>query len=465
MSPARKRTKFIFITYLCDAVALVLSLVAAYALRFHANLINVRGDKPDVIAYAQSMLVVIPVYLAFFRSYGLYQTARYIRRIEEMFLVAKAATFAVIALMAVTFFYRAFSYSRLVLVFLWFCSILFLTLERYYLIQWEYHRKRQKKEIARVLVVGANRNTRSIVQWAQYNPHYGRQIIGVLSKDPDLIGKHFEGAEIIGPAEECEKWIDSLKPDEVIICETSFDRDRLADLVSLCEDRFIEVRIGADFYGLLSQNVAVEYISTVPLLGFRPLPLDDPWNRFLKRTCDLVVASAMIVATLPVWGVVIILIKMDRGPILYKQERMGRDQKIFKVYKFRTMRVDAERETGPVWAKQEDARRTPAGNFLRRWNIDELPQLLNVLKGDMTLVGPRPERPHFIGKFRESIPRYMARHKVKCGLTGWAQVNGYRGNTSIQERIKYDLYYMENWSLLFDLEIMVMTLFAFKNAY
>ncbi len=240
----------------------------------------------------------------------------------------------------------------------------------------------------------------------------------------------------------------------------------MTQLVLLCEDKMVDFKIGADFYGLMSRNVDVEYLSTVPLLGFRALPLDDPWNRFVKRAFDITVSFILIALSSPFWIILAILIKMDdKGPVLYKQERMGRDMKVFDVLKFRTMRVNAEKESGPVWAQADDKRRTRTGQFLRRWNLDELPQLLNVLRGDMSLVGPRPERPHFIEKFRDDIPRYMARHRIKSGLTGWAAVNGYRGNTSIVERTKYDLYYMENWSLIFDLEILFMTLFAFKNAY
>ncbi|MCM8776318.1 MAG: sugar transferase [Candidatus Omnitrophica bacterium] len=170
--------------------------------------------------------------------------------------------------------------------------------------------------------------------------------------------------------------------------------------------------------------------------------------------------------TFPIWILVMILIKLDDGgSIFYRQERIGQDQKRFHLIKFRTMRMGAESKTGPVFARPDDSRRTRIGNFLRRWNLDELPQLINVLVGHMSMVGPRPERPHFVNKFRQTIPRYMTRHKIKSGLTGWAQVNGYRGNTSIQERTKYDLYYMENWSLLFDIEILIMTFYAFKNAY
>ncbi|OQA56235.1 MAG: UDP-glucose:undecaprenyl-phosphate glucose-1-phosphate transferase [Candidatus Omnitrophica bacterium ADurb.Bin277] len=248
--------------------------------------------------------------------------------------------------------------------------------------------------------------------------------------------------------------------------DTNFSKETITEMVVACEDQMIEFKMGADTHGLIAQNVGVEYISDIPLLGFRPLPLDDPWNRFVKRTFDLTIAFSFGILFLPFGMILALMIKlMDRGPVFYHQERVGRDGRAFKVIKFRTMKADAEKETGPVWAKKDDDRRTWMGEFLRRTNLDEVPQLWNVIRGDMSLVGPRPERPHFVSQFRESVPRYMARHKVKSGLTGWAQVHGLRGNTSIHERVKYDLYYMENWSLLLDIEIIVMTLFAFKNAY
>ncbi len=248
--------------------------------------------------------------------------------------------------------------------------------------------------------------------------------------------------------------------------DPNFSRSQIADLVAVCEEQLAEFKVAADFYGLMTRSVDVEYVSRVPLLGFRPLPLDYFWNRMAKRVFDIVLTLVLIVLSAPFWVLAMILVKLDDGgPIFYAQERVGRDQTVFKVLKFRTMKVNAEKDTGPVWAKQNDSRRTRTGDIFRRWNIDELPQFINVLRGDMTLVGPRPERPHFVNQFRETIPRYMARHKIKSGITGWAQVNGYRGNTSIHERIKYDLYYMENWSLAFDLKILFMTLFAYKNAY
>lgn len=465
MSPAKKQIHFVFLTAVFDLLAISGSFLLAYQFRFFSGIVEIR-DRPGFLEYARALLVIIPVYLWFFRAYGLYKASRHIRRIEEIFQVMKAITFSVVILMAATFFYRNLSYSRVYLVALWLFSIFSVSLSRYLLIQWEYARKKKEKNIARILLVGANRNARDIIQWAKNNPHYGKEVIGVLSRESDLVGKHVEGVPVLGVSDQCENFINHLKPQEVVLLDPTFPRERTTDLVAVCEDMMIDFKIGADFYGLMTRNVDVEYISTVPLLGFRELPLDDFWNRSSKRVFDMVVSTLLLTVSSPLWLLAVLLIKCDdRGQILYRQERMGRDGRVFQLLKFRTMRVDAESKTGPVWTKPNDDRRTRIGNFLRRWNLDELPQLINVLRGDMSLVGPRPERPHFVKQFREAIPRYMARHKIKSGLTGWAQVNGYRGDTSIHERLKYDLYYMENWSLTFDVEILVMTFNAFKNAY
>lgn len=465
MSTAKKQIHFVFLTVLFDVLAISGSFLLAYHFRFFSGIVPIK-DQPEVLEYARALFVIIPVYLWLFREYGLYKTARHVRRVEEIFLVVKAVTFSIVILMAVTFFYRNLSYSRVYLVALWFFSTISISISRYLLIQWEYARKEKKKDISKVLLVGANRNARSIIQWAKHNPHYGKEVVGVLARESALVGKHVEGVPVLGVSDQCENFIEHLKPQEVILLDPTFPRERTTDLVVVCEERLIEFKLGADFYGLMSRNVDVEYVSSVPLLGFRDLPLDDFWNRLIKRIFDVWVSGTLLLFTSPLLALIIILIKADDGgPIFYLQERVGRDEKVFNLLKFRTMAEDAEKETGPVWAKPNDQRRTRFGNFLRRWNLDELPQLLNVLKGDMSLVGPRPERPHFVSQFREVIPRYMSRHKIKSGVTGWAQVNGFRGNTSIQERIKYDLYYMENWSLLFDIEILFMTLAAFKNAY
>ena len=315
-------------------------------------------------------------------------------------------------------------------------------------------------------VIDKERRGDFLGETVQIIPHYGQKPVGILATNVEDIGKHVDNVPIVGLTEHWETFIKKLQPDQVVLLDESFSREKITDLVAACEDAFIDFKMGADIYGLIASNVGVEYVSHIPLLGFRSLPLDDPWNQFMKRVFDIFVAGIMTLVFLPLGLVVAVLIKLEgKGPVFYFQERVGRDGKVFRLIKFRTMKIDAEKETGPVWAKPQDDRKTQIGETLRRWNLDELPQLLNVLSGKMSLVGPRPERPHFVDKFRENVPRYMARHKVKSGLTGWAQVHGLRGDTSIEERIKYDLYYMENWSLLLDIEILVMTLFAFKNAY
>jgi exopolysaccharide biosynthesis polyprenyl glycosylphosphotransferase len=452
-------------TLLVDVLMIIVSFVVAYFFRFLGVLPTDLGI-PALSDYWHALLGIIPIYLWLFREAGLYQPSRHIRRIEEIFLVIKVVTYAVILLMALTFFYRQFSYSRLYLVFMWLFSCIFVSGGRYAIIQWGYWRRLQKKDMIEVLIIGLNRNARALIEWAAQNPHYGQRPVGVLAANVEDIGQHVEGVPVLGLTEHWETFIEKLQPNQVVLLDDSFSREKVTDLVATCEDAFIDFKMGADIHGLIASNVGVEYVSHIPLLGFRSLPLDDPWNRFLKRLFDFGAAAVMALVFLPVGLAVAILIKLEgKGPVLYFQDRVGRDGNVFRLLKFRTMKLDAEKETGPVWAKPEDDRRTRTGEFLRRWNLDELPQLLNVLAGQMSLVGPRPERPHFVEKFRDNVPRYMARHKVKSGITGWAQVHGLRGDTSIEERIKYDLYYMENWSLLLDVEILVMTLFAFKNAY
>jgi exopolysaccharide biosynthesis polyprenyl glycosylphosphotransferase len=449
-----------------DLLALLFSFFLAYWVRLSGALMTPEKGTPPFEAYLQTLIVVVPVYLGVFRSYGLYYLGRHLRRVEEIFTVLKGVSVGTLLLMALTFFYRGFSYSRVFLVFLWIFAAIFVSGARYLGIQWMYRLRRKAKGLHRLLIVGSNRNARSLIEWAKENPHLGHHVEGVLSQEKDSVGKHLEGVPILGTLDECEAVIERMKPDEVVVADSTLPKEKLADLLLRCEDGLVSFKVAADLYGIVTSNLDVEYVASVPLLGLRPLPLDDLWNRAVKRSFDLAVSSLLLFVTAPVWILAAVAVKVtDGGSVLYMQERVGQDGRQFKLYKFRTMRPDAEATSGPVWAKKEDDRRTGVGGFLRRFNLDELPQLWNVVRGEMSLVGPRPERPHFVNQFRDQVPRYMARHKIKSGITGWAQVNGLRGNTSLEERIKYDLYYAENWSLLLDLEILFMTLFAFKNAY
>jgi exopolysaccharide biosynthesis polyprenyl glycosylphosphotransferase len=240
----------------------------------------------------------------------------------------------------------------------------------------------------------------------------------------------------------------------------------MMDILLLCERHLIAFNMVPDLFHVLTTSMDVQSLDDIPLLGLGRWPLDHFWNRALKRACDVAGAAVGLVVAAPVMLAAAAAIKRDSpGPIFYHQERCGEKGRTFRLHKLRTMAADAESRTGPVFAAEDDPRRTRVGGFLRRYNLDELPQLWNVLRGEMSLVGPRPERPHFVEQFKEEISRYMWRHVSKPGLTGWAQVNGLRGNTSIEERVKYDLYYLEHWSLAFDLKILLRTAFARENAY
>ena len=227
--------------------------------------------------------------------------------------------------------------------------------------------------------------------------------------------------------------------------------------------------IASDVLGIITKSIDYDELFGIPVFEVRELPLNFTFNRMIKRTFDIIVSLTAVLVLSPILVITVILVKLtSKGPVFYGQERVSRDNKKFIMLKFRTMKADAESQSGPVWASENDPRRTPIGAFLRKASIDELPQFLNVLKGDISIVGPRPERPHFVEKFKDEIPRYMERHKVKGGITGWAQANGLRGDTSIEERIKYDLYYIENWTLWFDIKIIIKTaleIFHHKTAY
>ncbi len=465
MLSIKKHPRYAIAVILTDIVAVATSYPLAYYTRFSNFFSSVYISPPSIEAYSRAIVVVVIIYLVIFRAYHLYRPERHIRRIYELLNVIKAVTVATIFLMALTFVYREFSYSRFVLLFALIYSAVLCCVGRYILIQVEYFIRREK-ERERVAIIGTNRNSRSLIQWAKENPHYGQNIVGVITNRNLPEGKHVEGVSILGELKNLDDLISKHQLDEIILSDPDITREEATDLMIKCENKMIGFKLVADFYGLITHHVDVEYVSNIPLLGLKSLPLDDLWNQIMKRLFDLFISSSLLLLLSPAFLLIAAIIKFsNKGPIFYKQERVGQDEKKFHIYKFRTMLVDAEKETGPVWAKTDDQRVTPVGRILRNSNLDELPQLWNVFVGEMSLVGPRPERPHFVNQFRDQIPRYMSRHKIKSGLTGWAQIHGLRGNTSLEERIKYDLYYLENWTPMLDIEIILATFLAFKNAY
>ncbi|HXG16860.1 MAG TPA: undecaprenyl-phosphate glucose phosphotransferase [Calidithermus sp.] len=440
--------------------------LAAYALRFYVvGPPLVTPDVPPLRDYLLQLVPILAVWGAAFHWLDLYRPRRLGSRWKEWADVAKASTLGVLVLIAVmTFFYRGYEYSRVVIVYFWALSIVVLSLWRATFREGLRFARRRGLNRRRALVVGGGEPAAEIVAALRRRPDAGVQVVGLVGERPG------EPPPVpwLGKLEELRAVLDREPVDLIFVALPYADYARLPAVLAEIGDDPVTINLVPDVYGLATLRGGVEEFEGVPLVHLRESPLYG-WNRVLKRATDLVLGGVGLVLAAPIMLAIAAAIRATSpGPVLIRQERMGLDGRAFQMLKFRTMRADAEAETGPVWATPDDPRRTRLGAWLRRLSLDELPQLVNVLRGEMSLVGPRPERPVFVEEFRRRFPGYMLRHKVKAGMTGWAQVNGWRGNTSLEKRLEYDLYYIERWSLAFDLKILLLTLwrgFAGKNAY
>jgi len=305
-----------------------------------------------------------------------------------------------------------------------------------------------------------------MASYLREKPELGLKVVGFLAGEKEEEGSIIERAPVLGIYESLPEIARSHGIKHVVFALPLDDQSYLKQLIGQIREDLVDIHIVPDFLRFYILNASIEELDGIPVINVSSSPLYG-WGRIGKRALDISGSIVAIFLFSPVILALAVAVKMtSKGPVFYRQERMGYDGKRFTILKFRSMVVDAERETGAIWAQKDDPRTTRIGSFMRRWNLDELPQFFNVLRGEMSLVGPRPERPVFIDKFKNDIPRYMLRHKVKTGITGWAQVNGYRGRTSLKKRLEYDLFYIENWSLWFDVKILFLTLVkGFKNAY
>ncbi len=453
-----------------DGAMVTLAFLAAYLVRFYSGTIPLHHAIPPLIWYTQPLGVIVAVYLLFFRSAGLYATRRPQRLSAEIGPILHGTVVASVLLMALTFLYRDASYSRATVLLasgftLGFVMAGRVTVRRAIAL-WLPHWQRKP----RLLVLGTGPTAAHLIQ--RVRGQGSHELVGVValtvapSPSAAAAQEQFHGLPILGHGAQMKPLLEQRVTDEVVLADHDLPHEKAMELLVQCEQEMIHFRMVPDLLGLLTTHVGIPNLDGLPLLGPRDTPLNDPWNRCVKRTMDIACALLGLLITAPLWLLIAAVIKHDSpGPVFYRQERIGQDGQVFQIMKFRTMRVGAEAETGPVWATLNDDRRTRVGRCLRRWNLDELPQLLNILKGEMSLVGPRPERPHFVRQFKQDIPRYMTRHRIRSGLTGWAQVHGLRGDTSIEERTQYDLYYLENWSLWLDAKVLWRSLTAVKNAY
>ncbi|MFH1867660.1 MAG: undecaprenyl-phosphate glucose phosphotransferase, partial [Candidatus Omnitrophota bacterium] len=390
----------------------------------------------------------------------LYTEKRRLSVLDEFFMIVKSASMGMITLMAATFIYREFTYSRVMLSICWLSLVFFISLGRFIINRARLALRATKRDYSNLLLLGVGPAALRIISHIKNDPHWNYKIVGVVSMPGDDKQDKLSGIPILGELSELSDILSRKSIDEVILTVPSLPRDVTMSIIFECEKRLVKFRLIADLLGMITSQVDMENIDGVPLLGLKESPLAFTYSRILKRGVDLFGSSFGLLVLSPLFLIIAIAIKLtSQGPVFYVQKRIGEDGKRFTIFKFRTMKEKAEKGVGMVWAKKDDPRRIKIGGLLRKHNLDELPQLINVFKGEMSLVGPRPERPKFVGKFKENIPRYMSRHKIRSGMTGWAQVNGLRGDTSIEERTKYDIYYVENWSVMFDIKIILISIF------
>ena len=438
-----------------DLVLIASAWLGAYALRFNSGL-PVPLGVPPAIDYVYALAVILPLFIALFRSHGLYEARRMDSPLGEVSAVVRAMAVGVLLLSAISFFARSYFYSRLVIAFFAVLAPIGVIGLRS-TIRFVLRRARRRGFNLRfILVVGSGPLAASVVDRIHGRPDAGLRLIGIVADG--ALGDSVEGASVIGGTSDLKSILSEYRVDQVIIALSRHESVLFEKVVAELEDEIVNVKIVPDLLHGYSLRSSVESLDGIPVIGLQETALFG-WAALAKRSFDLVVASAALVVLAPVLGTIALAIRASSGaPILYRQTRMGHDGRVFEMLKFRSMHRDAE-ATGPGWTKARDPRRTRLGRWLRKRNLDELPQLINVVKGEMSLVGPRPERPAYIDEFRHEVPGYMLRHKVRAGMTGWAQVHGWRGDTSIHERVEHDLYYIQQWSFWLDLRILFMTLF------
>lgn len=463
-----------------DALLGISAFIVAYALRFHTGLLPITRGLPPLRQYINILpfiAVVIPI--GFFLQ-GLYRLRRGRSRVDDFFAVFVGSILAVMFGIAATSYVQAyfatgaaretgaFQVSQLVWAIFLILNVALTFASRELMREVLERRWRAGIGLKRILIAGSGDLGRLIADKILEHRELGYRIVGFVDDRPagDHLG--YRGLPLLGTLDEAGEIAGREGVDHLYVALPPEQHVRMLELLDSTSRVMVDVKVVPDLLQVIALRARLEDLDGVPVININDVPLQG-FNSIIKRAIDIGISfGSLLVLALPFAAIAALVRATSKGPILFRQERMGLDGKSFTIVKFRSMYDDAERETGPVWATADDPRVTPLGRFLRKANLDELPQLWNVLRGDMSIVGPRPERPHFVEQFKHKIPQYMLRHKVKAGLTGWAQVNGWRGNTPLEKRIEYDLYYIENWSVRLDLKIMWLTLvkgFFHKHAY
>jgi Undecaprenyl-phosphate glucose phosphotransferase len=456
------------ILILIDVLVITISLMCSLWLRFKTTLFGPLGGHLGLQSYLLFLiLAVIPVYLILYFAFGLYKPRRTYKNIfSEATQIIKVNIVAFFALVSILFIINQPDFSRIMLFLLSVIGTFFGIIERFTIRTILKNMRVNNKNLKHILIVGDNDLAFTFARRIRNNPYLGFVVSGFLGRS-EHVGLEIEGSKVIGAFKDIDHILDTHRYDRVVLAIPLKYYYKINELVESCERVGIKAEIIPDYIRYFPAQPSVDMVEDIPIINIRYVPLDDDFNKFLKLLSDYVISIIAIIITSPIMILTAIAVKLSSpGPIIFKQERVGYNAKPFTMYKFRSMKVQDPNEEKSEWTTRDDPRKTRVGEFIRKTSIDELPQFFNVLKGDMSVVGPRPERPYFVEQFKETIPKYMVKHQVKPGLTGWAQIHGCRGDTSIEKRIKYDIEYVENWHMGLDLAIMIKT--ALKknpNAY
>ena len=455
---------------LVDAVVVAFSYLLAWYIKFCTTFADTEpgAGALDMGTYFSFLYFVVPEYIILYYFFNMYAPKRGTRRKYELEGILKANTVGIVLFIVVLYMIKQQHFSRFMMGAFFVINIVLTTISRTLIRNTLLYFRKKGYNLKYILLIGYSRAAEEYITRINANPQWGYVVRGILD-DRIPSGTMYKGVKVVGRIENIRYILPENKLDEIAITLALKDYDHLESIVDLCEKSGVHTKFIPDYNSLFPSRPYTEDLMGLPVINIRYVPLTNTLNRVAKRAVDIIGSSLGIVISSPIMVAAALAIKFtSRGPVIFKQERVGLHNRTFKMYKFRTMEMQRPSAEESAWTVKDDPRVTGVGKFLRRTSLDELPQLFNILVGEMSLVGPRPERPQFVEKFKEEIPRYMIKHQVRPGLTGWAQINGYRGDTSIRKRIEYDLFYIENWTMSFDIKIMFLTLFKGfinKNAY
>lgn len=451
-----------------DILIVILSYMLAWYLKFKSIFFEGIESKLGFADYMLALIWIVPLFLLMYSACSLYSPKRVMGRRVEISKIVQANSLGVMLILTILFITRQEHFSRQMTFIFYIINIILGVAVRLGIHTLLRAMRKQGFNQKHILLIGYSQTAKGYIDRIRANPQWGYTIVGILD-DNIVSGKEYRGVKILGRIANLEVILPENRLDEIAITLGLSEYNKLEHIVAECEKSGVHTKFIPDYMKIIPTKPYTEDLMGLPVINIRYVPLSNTFNSFVKRCVDIFGALVGIVLFSPIMLIVAVLIKAtSKGPLIYKQDRVGLHNKPFKMYKFRSMVVQKETEEKKCWTTKGDARVTSVGKFIRKTSIDELPQFFNILKGDMSVVGPRPERPQYVEKFREEIPRYMVKHQVRPGLTGWAQINGYRGDTPIKRRVEYDIFYIENWTLSFDIKIMLLTIFKGfinKNAY